>query len=191
MSGDPVSEAVAAAFGRPSPSVTDVDRVAAEAFGRPVAADQALERDLVECGYTPAGARWVVSWMNDFGTTEGALSGGVSGVAAGSVPGLVAERGMAVLRRHGRVTEGTQAGTSGAGTSSAVSEAADRLSSAYRSMNPSFPRSSGETYARAATEALKERSTREGWSEQQLVEALDRQRGTVLANGRARKGGRR
>ena len=94
MSGDAVSEAVAAAFGRPSPSVTDLDRVAAEAFGRPVAADEALERDLVECGYTAGGARWVVSWMNDFGTAEGALSGGVAGVAPGSLPGLVAVSGL-------------------------------------------------------------------------------------------------
>ena len=189
MSGDAVSEAVAAAFGRPSPSVTDLDRVAAEAFGRPVAADEALERDLVECGYTAGGARWVVSWMNDFGTAEGALSGGVAGVAPGSLPGLVAERGMAVLRRHGRVTEGAQAGTSGAGMSSAVSEARDRLVLAYGAATPGTTRQVAERYADAAVKQWLDSGTRQGLSEQQVVEGLNKQ-GAALA-ARARKGGRR
>lgn len=194
MSGDQVSEAVATAFGisrsggSRAASSGVAEQAVATAFGRTTSADEALLADLQEAGYTAAGARGVLSRLADGFSADAAVHDAFgSAVQPGRVAQLVYERGVGVLQRHGRIVQEVAAPVK----SGAAVEARDRLAKAYRSVYPSFPAWGAEKYADSAAEAVQERSIRQGWSEQQVAEALDRQTVALLASGVARKGGRR
>lgn len=180
-----VSEAVAAAFGRSAPSVEEWDRLAWDAFGRRGSGDAALIRDLQECGYTERGARWVLSFVNDLGYDDGVLTGGLDGLAPGTVREEAYERARGVLRRHGRA-EAVEA-IRRAGPSAAVSDARDQLATAYAATAPGARRELAERYADAAVKQCLESAARAGWSEQQVLELLSKQRAGL----ETRKGGRR
>lgn len=187
-------DTIAEAFGVPlsggSP-VSVAEQAAATAFGRTTSADEALLADLEEAGYTASGARGVLSRLADGFSVDAALHGSafMSAVQPGRVEQLVHERGAGVLRRHGRLVG--EAKAPAPTNSAAVAEARDRLVSAYRTAYPSFPAWGAEKYADSAAEAVQERSIRQGWSERQVVEALDRQGATLRPPVRVRKVGRR
>jgi len=186
-------DTIAEAFGVPlsggSP-VSVAEQAAATAFGRTTSADEALLADLEEAGYTASGARGVLSRLADGFSVDAAVHDAFgSAVQPGRVAQLVYERGAGVLRRHGRLVEGAKAPAPT--NSAAVAEARDRLVSAYRTAYPSFPAWGAEKYADSAAEAVQERSIRQGWSERQVVEALDRQGATLRPSVRVRKVGRR
>ncbi|HMM96705.1 hypothetical protein [Phycicoccus sp.] len=185
MSGEwarDAEDAVAMAFGR-GRSATDqpeLDRVVAEAFGSRASepAAPSLEADLVAAGYSESGARYVMENLAMGWAPERAVAPTFdSQVQAGRVASLVTERGLEVLASHGHATVAPAAVEEAGGEAGAsrVEEARSRLVEAHRAAWPkSSPRAS-EIYAEAAVKVRLESAARNGWSTDQIVEALDAQ----------------
>lgn len=186
-----VDEAVAGAFGRPSVVASEADRAAASAFGRSVPGDAALLRDLEEVGLTSMGARSVARDVADGASPEWAVGvASVFGLVPGRLPASVEAGAVQVLHRHGFVSETTPPGASaGAQAVGLVAEARDRLAAAYLVASPQYGTEGATRYAEAAVKSWLETGARQGWSERQVVEALDGQRATLVA--RTRKAAQR
>jgi len=163
------------------------DHLAWGGSGGQGARQQDLLRDLQECGYTHRGAQNALMWTSDFGASEAVLAGGIDDIRPGLVAEEVAGRAMAVLRRHGRVTESTPADGVEHGLSPAIERARDALADAYWTTTPSATKGVAERYAYGALDQCQQAGIRQGWSERQVVEALRKQRDTVLASSRTRK----
>lgn len=175
--------------GLPGPhSVEAWDQAVWDAFGRQAPGEAALLRDLEECGYTSRGARNALSWINDLGVSEAGLAGGIDGIRPGFLAEEAAGRAMAVLRRHGRLAESTPTGEAESALSPAVVRERDALAHAYWTATPSASQQTAERYAKGAVEQWQETAIRQGWSDKQVVEALRKQRDSVLAKSRTRKG---
>lgn len=149
----------------------------ARAFGRTPPADEGLLRELEEAGYTASGARGVLQRLADGFDVETALSGTWTGFQMGRAAPLVESRAREVLQRHGSLpSTGAAPSTVAPSPGDArITAARVRVFEAHRRAWPRSDARAAEIYADAAVKVRLESAARNGWSIDQIVEALDAQ----------------
>lgn len=149
----------------------------------------ALEADLRAAGLTTAGARSVLRDLTDHNASpEQAVAFGVAFgmVEPDKVDSLVEARALAAIRRH-LPDGGARESAPLAGGSTAVQNARERVVEAHVAVSgyrdAAVARRMAVIYADATVKSLTEWGVRDGWSERQLVERLER-RAKDLREGR-------
>lgn len=156
MSGHKVSEA-------------EFDQAMARRHDGSSPSGDALLRELREAGATGAGARGVVQWLDEgVSVDEAVASLGFFDAEPGKVASLVRERAVEVLRRHrpadpGRAREAVASHRPVDRGSGRVAKARERLALVV-----------GPGYADAFVGLANQRALREGLSEDQVLEAIER-----------------